>query len=319
MDGLSNEIEPHDTLEERGHSSACDDLVVKPLAPIDQEQVLVPRGTPNPSLRRRAQEGRIRVAKRQAAQESQAPIVHARGCVVALSVLLALRLLDACRAGLPWYPMRGMLSAASDIVCICCSMPLLAGGTEGYCVEGGFLGPALTLVFAMSCTDGILLCAFIVLGFPGKLLENGTLRFQVLEASFGVWDILLFASAPLQLALVASLWRVYRELRKAGVYPPGSDPLVEVQKRDISMLEVMCEVEDAEAIENCTPRCDRCDADRIPLLSGDKRTEACEHESDNGSHAEAVITMVERGGRITFEDSKGSRADTREHRRFFVV
>jgi len=134
MDGLSNEIEPHDTLEERGHSSACDDLVVKPLAPIDQEQVLVPRGAPNPSLLLRAQEGRIRVAKRQAAQESQAPIVHARGCVVALSVLLALRLLDACRAGLPWYPMRGMLSAASDIVCICCSMPLLAAGTEGYCV-----------------------------------------------------------------------------------------------------------------------------------------------------------------------------------------
>jgi len=323
MDGLSNESEFHDTPEERGHSRASDDSVFKPLAPIAREHlpVLVPRGVPNPSRRRRAQEGRIRVAKRQAAQESRAPIVHVRGCVVALSVLLVLRLLETCRAGLPGYPMRGMhlLSTASDIACICCSMPLLAGGTEGYCVEGGFLGPALTLVFAMSCTDGILLCAFIVLGFPRKLLENGTLRFQVLEASFGVWDILLFASAPLQLALVASLWRVYRELRKAGVYPPGSDPLVEVQKRDISMLEVMCEVEDAEAIENCTPRCDRCDADRIPLLSGDKRTEACEHESDNGSHAEAVITMVERGGRITFEDSKGSRADTREHRRFFVV
>jgi len=75
---------------------------------------------------------------------------------------------------------------------------------------------------------------------------------DALEACAGTWEFALIASVALQLALCASCWRVYRELRICGLYPPGKDPAeASTSIREVSMLEVLCEAEDVELLASC--------------------------------------------------------------------
>lgn len=50
------------------------------------------------------------------------------------------------------------------------------------------------------------------------------------------------------MALCSSSWRLYKELRLSGLYPPGTDPSTIGDTRQVSVLELLCEAEDAEAV-----------------------------------------------------------------------
>lgn len=210
------------------------------------------------AARRKALEGRLRVAQEKAAAESALPLVHGRCCLLGLTVLELIRAAAWWQGTIPGYSVFGMhfLTTTSDIACLLCAMPLFVTGTQGQCVQLGCLGPMLTLVFAMSLVDISALGAYLVVATPRPLAPGARSYVDALEACVGVWEFALVASVALQMALCASSWRVYRELRMTGLYPPGSDPAGVGKIREISVMEVMCEAEDVELLADCEVNCD---------------------------------------------------------------
>ncbi|CAE8673172.1 unnamed protein product, partial [Polarella glacialis] len=95
---------------------------------------------------------------------------------------------------------------------------------------------------------------------------------DVMEAVLGVWEWALLASVSLQLALCVSCWRVYRELRMAGLYAPDRPADVATRKTtEISVMEIMCEAEDIEYLQAFELKCEGGAAEQynvsLPLLS----------------------------------------------------
>jgi len=149
------------------------------------------------------------------------------------------------------------LTTASDFACILCALPFYCTGTDGQCVNLGCLGPMLTLVFAMALVDASALCAYLVIATPQPLPQGARSYLDMLEACVGAWEFALVGSVAFQTALCTCSWRVYRSLRQAGLYPPGSDIAANGGKiREVSCMEVVCDAEDVEYLSNCThPRC----------------------------------------------------------------
>jgi len=178
---------------------------------------------------------------------------------------MVLLLLEVLRIGAWWEgtapgpSVMGMhfLTTTSDISCILCATPLFATGTKGQCVALGCLGPMLTLVFAMSLVDISALGAYLVVATPRPLPPGAASFLDELEAMIGVWEFALIASVAVQTALCASSWRIYRSLRMAGLYPPGSDPAGIGKAKEVSVLEVMCEAEDVRLLADCEMNCNR--------------------------------------------------------------
>jgi len=210
-------------------------------------------------LRRKALEGRLRVAHEQAAAESCQPLCHGRFTLVMLLLVTTLRICAWWQGSTPGPPVMGMhfLTTSSDISCIICAAPLFATGTRGSCVALGSLGPMLTLVFAMYLVDVGTLGAYLIAATPRPLPPGAASFLDELEAMMGVWEFALIASAALQTALCTSSWRIYRSVRIAGLYPPGCDPAGVVGKaREVSVLEVMCEAEDVGLLADCEMNCE---------------------------------------------------------------
>lgn len=210
------------------------------------------------AARRKALEGRLRAARERAATEAAVPLVHGRCCLAGLMILEMLRVGAWWQGTTPGSSVIGMhfLTTTSDVACILCAMPLFAAGTQGQCVIFGCLGPMLTLVFAMSLVDMSALGAYLVVATPRPLPPGAKSPVDALEACIGVWEFALIASVALQMALCTSSWRIYRELRMAGLYPPGTDPASVAKMRNVSLLEVMCEAEDVELLADCEMNCD---------------------------------------------------------------
>jgi len=218
------------------------------------------------AARRKALEGRLRAAHEKVAAEAALPLVHGRCCIMGLAVLGLIRVAAWWQGTIPGYSVFGMhfLTTTSDIACILCAFPLFATGTKGQCVQFGCLGPMLTLVFAMSLVDISALGAYLVVATPRPLSPGAKSYVDALEACVGVWEFALVASVALQMALCASCWRVYRELRMNGLYPPGVDPAGVGKLREISIMEVMCEAEDVELLADCEVNCE--DSLKNPLM-----------------------------------------------------
>jgi len=205
------------------------------------------------AARRKALEGRLRVAHEQAAAESCMPLCHGRFSLLVLLLLQTLRVCAWWQGAAPGPPVMGMhfLTTTSDISCILSATPIFATGTKGQCVVLGCLGPMLTLVFAMCLVDIGALGAYLVVATPQPLPPGAASFLDELEAMMGVWEFALIASAALQTALCTSSWRIYRSLRMAGLYPPGNDPAGTGKAREVSVLEVMCEAEDVGLLADC--------------------------------------------------------------------
>lgn len=223
-----------------------------------EEKAVESRSSPDAeSKRRKLLDARIHSAQEKVALQCTLAIWRGRCCLVGLLVLEMLRGTAWWQGTIPGYPVLGMhfLTTASDLACILCAMPFYSAGIAGQCVSSGCLGPMLTLVFAMALVDFSALCAFLVIATPRPLAPGARSMLDVLEAAIGAWEFALVGSVAFQIALCACSWRVYRELRQAGLYPPGSDPGAKDKIKAVSCLEVVCDAEDVEYLGNCmSPR-----------------------------------------------------------------
>jgi len=208
-----------------------------------------------------ALEGRARVAQEQVAVDTRKPMWHGRCALLGLAALEAVRLCawlqsEGTSPGFSMVFGMHFLTTASDIACVVFALPLFVAGTAGSCVRLECLGPMLTLVFAMCSVDAGALAAYLIVATPrpvspGSLRDSWWVRsLDALEANLGVWEFALVASVALQVALCISCWRIYRELRLAGLYPPGQD-VGRARAKDVSLLEVLCEAEDVALLSEC--------------------------------------------------------------------
>ena len=204
------------------------------------------------TARRRALESCLRIAHAKVGTITERPMLHGRCAIIGLLVLGLIRTAAVLQGNVPGYSVYAMhfLTTSSDVICIVCSLPLFAFGTRGQCVQKGCLGPMLTLVFAMSLVDYSAFCAYMLVATPRPLAPGSRSMVDVLEAMVGVWEWALLASVALQTALCASCWRVYRALRMAGLYAPEKpSDVARDRQKDISVLEIVCEAEDIESLE----------------------------------------------------------------------
>jgi len=218
------------------------------------------------AARRRALESRLRAAHEKVSGSVERPLSHGRCSLFGLFILVLIRSLAVLQGDIPGYSVYAMhfLTTASDIICILCTVPLFVFGPRGSCVQKGCLGPMLTLVFAMSLVDLSALGAYLLVATPRPLAPGSRSLVDVMEAIIGVWEWALLASAALQLSLCVSSWRIYRALRMAGLYAPDKPADVAKDKtKEISVLEIMCEAEDIEYLEQFEINCGKADA---PLL-----------------------------------------------------
>eukprot|EP00929_Paragymnodinium_shiwhaense_P004708 TRINITY_DN10582_c0_g1_i1.p1 TRINITY_DN10582_c0_g1~~TRINITY_DN10582_c0_g1_i1.p1 ORF type:complete len:256 (+),score=43.11 TRINITY_DN10582_c0_g1_i1:173-940(+) len=199
-------------------------------------------------------EGRVRTALRHADVGASGPLTHGRCSMVGLVLLQSLRVVAVYTAMLPAPALvtTQILSCMADICAVCCTLPLFLWGIRSQCVRKACLGPMLTMVFAMMTLDASGLAAYLVLA-PHRPEEPGSASvFMKLVAIIDVWELLFFASVSLEMALATACWRVYRELRVTGLYPPSLESLAKGEKVEyVSMLELVCEPDDIKAMSTC--------------------------------------------------------------------
>jgi len=170
-------------------------------------------------------------------------------------VLVSIRLfawhLGNIPGGTIWFV--HVFSLMSDIITVLTTLPLLicggCGGVQGQCVKLGCVGPMMTMVVAMNLVDACSLLAFFAYAAPRPLPSHGRSYMDVLELVHPVWELVLIASCALNFAVCVSCFRIYRELRAAGLYPPNSKG--EISREAVSAFEVICEAEDVALLAEC--------------------------------------------------------------------
>mmetsp|Transcript_27514 Transcript_27514/g.69083 ORF Transcript_27514/g.69083 Transcript_27514/m.69083 type:complete len:330 (+) Transcript_27514:136-1125(+) len=248
------EIECHDCGLSDEEDISIEDLFARPSAeaPVRPLPAPVPKKPSDREAHRRILEQCYRSAHRIAAAEAAVPISQGRWCIAGLLVVAALRLAAWCEGIFPGRVLFGIhwLTSTSDMACLLCALPFYLQGTKGQCVQFGCIGPMVTLVFSMCLADIGALLAYLAIARPAPLSAEEKSLADVLEACIGVWEFLLFASVAMQMALCLCSWRVYRELRMTGLYPPGGRPLGVGNIVEVSCLELVCEADDASRISS---------------------------------------------------------------------
>lgn len=229
-----------------------------PIATQPEHARIKPKPTPQPQLspRSAALSKRLGIAVEKAAAGSVWPLCHGRCCVMFMMVLCAIRLfawhLGNVPGGTIWFV--HIFSLLADLVTIIVTLPLLicgtCGGVQGQCVKFGCVGPMMTMVVAMNLVDCCSLIAFFAYAAPRPLPAHGRSYVDVLELVHPVWELVLVASCALNFAVCVSCWRIYRELRAAGLYPPNSKG--ETPRETVSPFEVLCEAEDVALLAECS-------------------------------------------------------------------
>merc|ERR550537_1560512 len=106
------------------------------------------------------------------------------------------------------------------------------------------------MVVALNLVDWCSLIAFFAYEAPHPLPAHNHSYMSVLDLMFPVWELVLIASCALNFAVCVSCWRIYRELRVAGLYPPNSKG--ETPREAVSPFEVLCEAEDVALLAECS-------------------------------------------------------------------
>lgn len=219
-----------------------------PLKPSDRE------------AHRKVIEQSYRLAHILVAAETRTSMLQGRCCLVGLGIVQLTRIVAWCENLLPGRAVYGIhwLTTVSDAVSLLSTLPFFIQGTRGKCVMFGCVGPMVTLVFSMCLADAGALIAYLAIARPQPLSEDASSRslYDVMQALIGAWEFLLFASVALQLTLCACCWRIYRELRVIGLYPPGGRPLANASKVEVSYFEIVCEAEDAKRFNKNMQNCE---------------------------------------------------------------
>lgn len=199
-------------------------------------------------------------AREMAMRESTEFIIQGRFCFAGLVMLLSIR----CSA---WFLGSGpdpsvlyvhTLCSYSDLLSTCFSVPYITIDKEGWLVRRGFLGMLMSVIVSMVFLDiGTLVLSLLTI-MPRPSPRNMA-YFEVAQQKFGAWEGMAVASVALQFTLLVCAFRIYKEFRTAGAYPPSALPPSDGAVRiTVSPLEIVCEPETVELLSAHTSRCFTC-------------------------------------------------------------
>jgi len=198
------------------------------------------------------------------------PLYHIKLSTLGFSILQLTRFI-AWRDGSVSSPCLGNLqivTVAGDAVCFASGLPFWIPGSEEFCAYRYCLGPLLTTLFAFVLVDACSLCLMILSSKRRPMDHGSNVLLDTLEAFMSSLDILALSSVALQVALFVSVWRFYRALREAGLYPPNLTPRRRNANREVSVLEIVCESEDVALLQDCN-----CGRPRSHMPKGQFRSE----------------------------------------------
>jgi len=191
--------------------------------------------------------------------ESLRPLWQGRVALLGLVLVQGMRGAAWLDGEMPGASVNGLhaLTIVADVIALCVAVPLFFCQTLQGCVRGGRAGLVLTLVFALTCVELGALLSYCFVGAPRPFSPGRKTVLKVAEAYLTLWECTLTASAALQVCLLVCCWRIYKELRKNGLYPIGTAPAGFGQDiEEVSVFEMLCEVEDVNRIR--TGKCALC-------------------------------------------------------------
>lgn len=220
--------------------SDCDDIE-------GQEGVLSEMPTVH---RRRMEVPMVRSPEQQAMMGATTAICHGRRCLEGLVLVNILRIVAYCAGNSAFTTILVLhgLCFIADSVSFFAAIPLFTPIIVGACVQRACVGPMMTLVLTMCLieTGALIMVICTSSQRPARQSASGI---EVAEAAFDVWALALVTSVCLQSALCASAFRVYRELRIEGAYPPHSRGRCR-QPVQVEALEIICEAEDVALLSS---------------------------------------------------------------------
>eukprot|EP00927_Polykrikos_kofoidii_P005985 TRINITY_DN12412_c0_g1_i1.p1 TRINITY_DN12412_c0_g1~~TRINITY_DN12412_c0_g1_i1.p1 ORF type:complete len:418 (+),score=39.57 TRINITY_DN12412_c0_g1_i1:128-1381(+) len=296
------------------------------------------RGAQQAEILARHRRKRDQAKRERAMNEIACCVTHLRICTLGLLVVQAVRA-SAWLVGLmPGFSSRAvqLIACVSDGACAVLTVSPAAWGTDSACVTSGTLGVSLTLLFSFWLIN---ITAFIGWVVTIMFTPGGMSLYLVHspDSSWlgigGPWEFMLVSSAALQVAALTATWRVYRELRRMGIYGRDvraidegeSGPSVTRQDsgRDISPLELILDAEDVELLASCETTCrssahfemgeDVSGIAEIDHSFGDSRIEIrsdshCDRKAD-GADLERVPRLKIRGDLFPAAPVRSSRGD----------
>lgn len=221
--------------------------------PVDGLAPKLPRPRPDRLSRRQFLQVCYQKAYANADAESRLPLCQGRCVLAALVLVQLLRAFAWLDWQTPGLAVTGLhlLAVASDVIAFGVTAPLLFCHTLASCVKGGRAGLMLTLVFALACVDVGAMIAYWFVGLHAPFRPGRKTIIKVAEAYLDLWECTLFASTVLHMGLFACCWRIYKELRRNGLYPAGTAPIgFGPRIEPISAFEVLCEIEDVKKLQH---------------------------------------------------------------------
>lgn len=188
-------------------------------------------------------------------------------CLVCLWVLVAIRCFTWYVGSIPsgWLWFIHLFSMVTDIAVSIVVFPLVVvcgnvGGVQGHCVTCGLVGPMMTVAATLCFVDIASLLAFWAYAAPRPLHAPDRSSLELLEVACPVWELVLFASCTLNFSVCVLVWRIYKELRLVGLYPPGAQI---VPLESVSPLEIVFEEEELALLGECAEDpAAKCNADQ---------------------------------------------------------
>jgi len=231
------------------------------------------RPRPDRLFRRQLLQTCYHTAFRNVLAESLRPLWQGRLALVGLLLVQGLRAAAWLDGELPGAAVNGLhaLTIVADVIALGVAAPLFFCQTLQGCVRGGRAGLVLTLIFALTCVELGALFSYCFVGAPRPFSPGRKTVLVVAEAYLTLWECTLAASTALQVCLLISCWRIYRELRRNGLYPLGTPPAGFGQDiQEVSVFEMLCEVEDVNRIKSgkCALCCQSQEGGYGPLEDG---------------------------------------------------
>lgn len=195
----------------------------------------------------RSEEIAIRLMSTEDSELSVA-LEHGKACGIGLVIVQVMRMAAWKIFGLPGESVvpAHLMSTGGDLVCLLINLPVLIKGPRGLVLGSGYVGPMLTATFLILFMSVLGLCVHLSQALPQPVACCAPSYLDAFQATISIWEMALVASVATQIALLVSCWRLYRNMRVVGLYPPGRNRNVDPAR--VSVLEMVCDESDAKSL-----------------------------------------------------------------------
>lgn len=192
-------------------------------------------------------QGRYEIVEAQVRKDVAESMEHGRVCLVGFALLEAVRLIAWLQDMRPIPATWGIhfILLLVDVSSGSCGGTFLFHGVRDRVTKKHLLSTMMSIVSLGAFMSIFGLVALLVATPPRPLAPDWVPLLERMQFAANVWEAACLASTALNLALLVTTFRIFRELRIAGLHPPGSKLIAEGKRlTGVSPLEMALEPED---------------------------------------------------------------------------